>query len=119
MGFRSGGPELGFCQVPKDLGVGVELLASMLFPENEGGDVEVERIRRRRRRRRRKWRRFKWVVMVVEEIEVERVGEEGARPGEGKEAELSVVEAGGEVGVAGDGRRLWRRVAGIVIAGGW
>lgn len=88
----------------------------MLFPENEGGDVELERIWRRRRRKGR--RRFKWVVMVVEEIKVERVGEEGARPGEGKDAEVSVVEAGGQVGVAGDGRRLWRRVA-VVVVSGW
>lgn len=44
MGLRSAGPELGFCKVPKDLGVGVELFGSVLFPENEGGDVELERI---------------------------------------------------------------------------
>ena len=51
IGLRSAGPELGFCQVPKDLGVGVELFGSVLFPEDEGGDLEVERIWGRRRRR--------------------------------------------------------------------
>jgi hypothetical protein len=56
------------------------------------------------------------VVVVVEEIKVEGVGEEGARPGEGEEAEVSVVETGGEVGVAGDGRR--RRLAVVVFVGG-
>lgn len=96
------GPELGFGQVPKDLGVGVELFGSMLFPEDKRFDVEVEGVLGRKRRR-----RVKWVVMVVEEIEVERVAaEKGARPGEGEEAEVGLVETGCEVGVAGDG---WRR----------
>jgi hypothetical protein len=48
--------------------------------------------------------------MVVEEFEVEKVGEEGVRLGEGKKAKVSVAE---------DGRRLWRRVAVDVIGGGW
>ena len=52
----------------------------------------------------------------MEEIKVEGVGEEGARPGEGEEAEVCVVETGGEVGVAGDGRR--RRVVVVVFIGG-
>lgn len=95
MGFRSG-PELGSGQVPEDMGVGAELLGSMFFPEKEGGDAELERVRGRRKGR----RRFKWEVIALEEIQVERMAEEGARPGEGKQAEVGVIETSGEVGVA-------------------
>lgn len=48
---------------------------------------------------------------------MERVAEEGARPGEGEDAEMSVVEAGGEIRVAGDGWWLRRKIV-VAIGGG-
>lgn len=42
MGFGSG-PESGFGEVPEDMGIGGKLLGSVLFPENEGLNVEVKR----------------------------------------------------------------------------
>ena len=66
------------------MSIGVELFGSMPCPENKGFDVEVERTLGRKRRRRR-MRRVEWMVMMVEER---------ARPSEGEEAEISVVEAG-------------------------
>lgn len=109
-GFWSG-PELGLGQVPKDLGVGVELLGPMLFPEDERFEVEKERELRWKRR----IRRVKRVVMVVEEIEVKRVTEEGARPSEGEETEGSVVETGSEVRLFGGDR--WRVLQIVLING--
>lgn len=50
-GLRVGsGPELGSGKFPKDVNVGCELLGSMLFPEDEGFDVEVKRWGRKRMR---------------------------------------------------------------------
>ena len=76
----------------------------MLFPEDEGFDVEVEGGGGRDR-----WRR---VEGVVEEVEVEGPAQEGAGPGEGEDGHIRVVEAGGQVWVAGvwRRRRRWGRV---------
>lgn len=101
LGFGSGG-EPGSGEVPENENIGSELLGSMSFPEEEGLDVEVERRGRRRSGGR--------VEGVVEEVEVERAAaQEGARPGEGEEGKVGVVETSGEVGVAGDWRRRRRR----------
>lgn len=109
-GFGSGG-EFGSGEVPENEDIGGELLGAMALPEEEGFDVEVER-----RGGGRRWGR---VEGVVEEVEVERTAaEEGAGPGEGKDGEVGVVEAGGEVGVAGDWGRRGRRRGVVVLGGG-
>lgn len=52
-------------------------------------------------------------------MEVERVTEEGARPGEGEEADTSLVEAGREAGAVGRGWPRGRRCGrGRGVAGG-
>lgn len=113
MGFGSG-PEPGPGEIPEDASVGGEPLGAMLLPEDEGFDVEVEGSgggggERREGR----------VKGVVEGVEVERAAEEGAGPGEGEEGEVGVVEARGEVGMAGDWRgRRWRR-RGVAEVGGF
>lgn len=102
LGFRSRS-EFSLAQVPKDLSIGVKLFGSILFPKYKGFDVELER--KLGRTGRRMERRVEWMMMMVEEIKVERAAKEGARPSEREEAKVSVVETGGEVGVAGD--RWW------------
>ena len=82
---------------------GEKLLRALFVPENERFDVELERGGRERR-----WRAsgvVGRVVVVEEEVEMEGAAEGRAVPGEGEDAEVGVVDGGGEVGVAGDGRR--------------
>lgn len=86
-GLRSG-PESGPGEIPEEAerrGAG-EMLGARFFPEGEGVEVEAAGV-------------------AAVGGEMEGAGEEGAGPGEGEGGGGGLVEGGGEVGLAGHGRR--------------
>lgn len=106
------GPELGPREVPKDPDararpglVGIELPGAVLLPKHQGLDMELKRECRGRRRERRRIVVQETGAVVGMEAEVEGAAEEGLGPGQGEEAEVGVVEAGGEVRVVVPPRR--------------
>lgn len=74
----------------------IEFLGALFLPENKGLDLEMERMRRDDRIA----VRNSSMRAVEEEMNVKRSAEEAAGPSESKEAEVGVVEGGGEVGIS-------------------
>lgn len=84
----------------------IEFLGALFLPENKGLNVEMERRGQMRRRDDRIAVTNNSMRVVEEEMDVKRSAEEAAGPSESKEAEVGVVEGGGEVGI---GSNWWLR----------
>lgn len=113
LGFRPGS-KFSSCEIPKYTNIptsgstgDVELLGPILLPEDKGLDMEVKSWGRERKRVGKRKRREVSGGGGVE-LEVEGSAEEVAGPGESDDAKIRVVDAGGEIGVPGAGRRLRR-----------